>query len=156
MKPRLAAIIRQSLQEGIECRWVPSEQQLADALTKSLHRKGLACLNDALYSNKWTLGPDPRLPETSRSRKLEIPEKKFKEGKIRDHEEATMINKMPIEIEEEDSPNTTASATSTSMDRCMCEVIPSGESRAGRKDDLVLAQVPEHCSDSSFMVQHNA
>ena len=73
-----AAIIRQSLQEGIECRWVPSEQQLADALTKALHQKGLAYLNDVLYSNKWTLGPSPRLPETSRSRKLEIPDVKPK------------------------------------------------------------------------------
>ena len=34
-----AAIIRQSLQEGVECKWVPSEQQLADALTKALIEK---------------------------------------------------------------------------------------------------------------------
>ena len=115
-----AAIIRQSLQEGIECRWVPSEQQLADALTKALHRKGLAYLNDVLYSNKWTLGPDPRLPETSRSRKLEIPETKPKEDKIHDHEEAEEINKKPIEIEKGDSPNSTASATSTSIDTGVC------------------------------------
>ena len=40
-----AAIIRQSLRKGIECKWVPSEQQLADAWTKALHRKGLAFLD---------------------------------------------------------------------------------------------------------------
>ena len=105
-----AAIIRQSLQEGVECKWVPSEQQLADALTKALHRKGLAYLNDVLYSNKWTLGPDPRLPETSRSRKLESPEEKPKPEKVNSHEEAEMINQKPIELEENESsasPNRT-------------------------------------------------
>ena len=112
-----AAIIRQSLQEGIECKWVPSEQQLADALTKALHRKGLTYLNDVLYSNKWTLGPDPRLPETSRSRKLESPDEKPKPEKVQDHEEATTINRMPIELDDDEiieSPNTTASASNTS------------------------------------------
>ena len=112
-----AAIIRQSLQEGIECRWVPSEQQPADALTKARRRKGLAYLNDVLYSNRWTLGPDPRLPETSQSRKLDIPDGKHKGDKLKDHEEATSLNKMPIELEEENSstgPNTTASASTAS------------------------------------------
>ena len=73
-----------------------------------------------LYSNKWTLGPDPRLPEASRSRKLEIPEAKPKEDKIQDHEEAEEINKKRIEIENEDSPNSTASANSTSIDAGVC------------------------------------
>ena len=119
-----AAIIRQSLQEGVECKWVPSDQQLADALTKALHRKGLAYLNDVLYSNKWTLGPDPRLPETSRSRKLENPEEKPKPEKVNSHEEAETINKMPIELEDESSegPNTTAS-TSTSAGASMKSVL---------------------------------
>ena len=85
-------------------------------MTKALRRKGLAYLSDVLYSNKWTLGPDPRLPEASRSRKLEIPEAKPKEDKIQDHEEAEEINKKRIEIENEDSPNSTASANSTSID----------------------------------------
>lgn len=39
----------------------------AGALTKALRSKGLTSIQDVLYSKKWTLGPDPRLPEKLRA-----------------------------------------------------------------------------------------
>ena len=56
-----AAIIRQSLDENLDIRWVSTEQQLADCLTKTLSKKGLWYVNEVMETNQWTLGPDPRV-----------------------------------------------------------------------------------------------
>ena len=56
-----AAIIRQSLDENLDIRWVSTEQQIADCLTKTLSKKGLWYVNEVMETNQWTLGPDPRV-----------------------------------------------------------------------------------------------
>ena len=63
-----AAIIRQEA-EHCDMKWVRSEQQVADCLTKDLELSYAALV---FTSNLWTLGPDKRAP-TTRNRKLEDP-----------------------------------------------------------------------------------
>ena len=63
-----AAIIRQEA-ERCDMKWVRSEQQVADCLTKELE---LSYAAKVFTSNLWTLGPDSRAP-TTRRRKLEDP-----------------------------------------------------------------------------------
>ena len=82
-----AAIIRQSLDENLSIRWVSTEQQLADCLTKTLSKKGLWYVNEVMETNQWTLGPDPRVQI-----KREIAREKNKE-KIQDSKESEDMNK---------------------------------------------------------------
>ena len=81
-----AAIIRQSLIENMEIHWVSTEQQLADCLTKTLGKKGLAYIQRVLEDNQWMLGPDPRVVikrERIRSEKV---------GKIASQQKSQAVN----------------------------------------------------------------
>ena len=81
-----AAIIRQSLTENMEIHWVSTEQQLADCLTKTLGKKGLAYIQRVLEENQWMLGPDPRVVIKRERIRGE------KAGKIASHQESQAVN----------------------------------------------------------------
>eukprot|EP00435_Cladocopium_sp_Y103_P026026 s4633_g6.t1 len=100
-----AAIIRQSLTENMEIHWVSTEQQLADCLTKTLGKKGLAYIQRVLQDNEWMLGPDPRVV-IKRERLREE-----KAGKVSTPEESQAINGKYVKTKSKLSTNTIFVAT---------------------------------------------
>lgn len=61
-----AAFLRQAFENNIRIKWVKSEQMLSDTLTKALPRHLQSYARLVPNSNQWTLGPDPRCPESRR------------------------------------------------------------------------------------------
>ena len=89
-----AAIIRQGLQENVTVKWVCSEQQLADCLTKQLNGRSLEYIQQVLAENTYTLGPDVR---TGKTRREEAKERKEKH-KVNDEKEVKEMNRKPVKI----------------------------------------------------------
>lgn len=79
-----AAIIRQFLEENVMIKWVSTEQQLADCLTKTLSQRGLQYVQQVLSSNLWTLGPDKR---------VQVKREQKRADKIQSNEEGKVMNK---------------------------------------------------------------
>lgn len=65
-------------------KWVSTEQQLADCLTKTLSQRGLQYVQQVLSSNLWTLGPDKRVQVKREQKRAE---------KIQNNEESNEMNK---------------------------------------------------------------
>ena len=87
-----AAIIRQGLQENVTVKWVCSEQQLADCLTKQLNGRSLEYIQLVLGENTYTLGPDVRTGKTRR----EEARKRKENHKVNDEQQATEMNQKPV------------------------------------------------------------
>ena len=73
-------------------KWVCSEQQLADCLTKQLNGRSLEYIQQVLAENSYTLGPDVR---TGKTRREEAKERKEKH-KVNDEKEVKEMNKKPV------------------------------------------------------------
>ena len=65
--------MRCELKHNFTTKWVKSEQQLADILTKELSGKNSTYARIVFESNYWTCGPDDRCVST-RGRKLKTPD----------------------------------------------------------------------------------
>ena len=61
------------MKHNFTTKWVKSEQQLADMLTKELSGKNSTYARIVFESNQWTCGPDDRCVST-RGRKLKTPD----------------------------------------------------------------------------------
>ena len=87
-----AAIIRQGLQENVTVKWVCSEQQLADCLTKQLNGRSLEYIQSVLAENTYTLGPDERTGKTRR----EEARKRKENNKVNDETQAKEMNQKTV------------------------------------------------------------
>ncbi len=125
-----AAIIRQSLDENLSIRWVSTEQQLADCLTKTLSKKGLWYVNEVMDSNLWTLGPDTRVKI-----KRDLVRERNQE-KVKDMAESNDLNKKHSGYVKE-TKGGTMTAKSVMALTLACEM---GEVR-GEKMDIALQDV---------------
>ena len=91
-----AAIIRQGLQENVTVKWVCSEQQLADCLTKQLNGRSLEYIQQVMAENSYTLGPDSRTGKTRREEARKRKEMNKEMNKVNDEQQAMELNKKPV------------------------------------------------------------
>jgi hypothetical protein len=109
--PEEEAILRQELRNGVQAKWVRSEQMLADTLTKELTGKGSGYARMVFESGLRTLGPDDCCSPSTRGRKLQDP---HAGTRVQTQQEADMLSqKVSQFVKKDDNEDDMDTAIST-------------------------------------------